>query len=214
MELPLLAASDVNVNKNLVPIGIRNGISLSNVLSTTDENLSPMIDVRNCTINLQRNRLNDPVSNYAEDPRVKFNNGDPHSAIYISQTISLANPASSLKVLTTSYRDQTADMRVLYKLYGVDSTGSTEPTWELFPGFTNMLDTNGDGFGDEVIDTSKNNGLPNKRVRPSLATEYLEYEYEVNDLSEFNAFQIKIVFSGTNEAKPPILENIRAIALS
>lgn len=214
VEQPLLAASDVNVNKNLVPIGIRNGISLSNVLSTTDENLSPMIDVRNCTVNLQRNRLNDPVSNYAEDPRVKFNNGDPHSAIYISQTISLANPASSLKVLTTSYRDQTADMRVLYKLYGVDSTGSTEPTWELFPGFTNMLDTNGDGFGDEVIDTSKNNGLPNKRVRPSLATEYLEYEYEVNDLSEFNAFQIKIVFSGTNEAKPPILENIRAIALS
>jgi hypothetical protein len=214
VQVPIMAASDVNVNKNLIPIGIRNGINLSNVLSTTDENLSPVIDVRNCTINLQRNRLNAPVSNYAEDPRVKYNNADPHSAIYISQTVNLANPATSLKVLTTAYRDQTADMRVLYKLYGVDSTGATEPTWELFPGFNNMLDTNADGFGDTIIDTSKNNGLPNRRVRPSLAGEYLEYDYEVNDLSEFSSFQIKIIFSGTNEAKPPILRDIRAIALS
>ena len=100
------------------------------------------------------------------------------------------------------------------EFYGADSTGATEPTWELFPGFSNMLDTNADGYGDVVIDTSKNNGLPNKRVRPSLEDEFLEYEYEVTDLSEFTSFQIKIVFSGTNEAKAPVLDNIRALALS
>ena len=213
-EIPLLAASDINVNKNLVPIGVSNGLTINSVLSTTDPNLSPTINLSNCSANLVRDRINNPISNYAEDPRVKFNSGDPHSAIYVSQTISLENPASSLKVLTTAYRDETSDMRVLYKVYGVDSTGATEPTWELFPGFTNMLDTNGDGFGDVVVDTSKNNGLPNKRVRPSLLGEFLEYEYEVTNLEEFSAFQIKIVFSGTNEAKAPMLQNIRALALS
>ena len=99
-------------------------------------------------------------------------------------------------------------------MFGVDSLGATEPTWELFPGFTNMLDTNSDGFGDTIVDTSKNNGLPNRRVRPSLEDEYLEYEYEVADLPEFSSFKIKIVFSGTNESRSPILDNIRAIALS
>ena len=213
-EVPLLAASDVNVQKSLVPNGITNGLTINTQFSTNDPNLSPYIDVTDCTTNLVRARLNNPIDNYAEDPRVNFDVGDPHSAIYISRRVDLENPASSLKVLTTAYRDETADMRVLYKIFGADSTGATEPTWELFPGFPNMRDTTGNGFGDEVIDTSKNEGLPNRRVRPSLLGEFLEYEYEINDLEEFTSFQIKIVFSGTNEAKAPILDNIRAIALS
>ena len=31
------------------------------------------------------------------------------------------------------------------------------------PATTNLIDTDGDGFGDQIIDPSKNSGLPNKR---------------------------------------------------
>ena len=77
-----------------------------------------------------------------------------------------------------------------------------------------MLDTNGDGFGDKIVDPSKNNGLPNKAVRASAFNEVLEYQYEVNDLTEFSAFQIKVVLSGTNEARAPFFRDVRAIALA
>ena len=54
----------------------------------------------------------------------------------------------------------------------------------------------GDGFGDTIIDSSKNSGLPNKKVRASrligpTGFEDLEYEYEVDSLPEFSGFQIE-----------------------
>ena len=126
----------------------------------------------------------------------------------------MSNPSTSLKVILSAYRDESADFRVLYRLYGPNSQGSTEPTWELFPGYDNMIDTDGDGFGDQVVDPSKNNGLPNKKVRASAFNEVLEYEYEVDNLAEFSGFQIKIVMSGTNEGRSPFFRDIRAIALA
>ena len=48
-----------------------------------------------------------------------------------------------------AYRDSSADFRVLYKLSRTDSS-NVEQTFELFPGFDNMTDTDGDGFGDKL----------------------------------------------------------------
>ena len=100
------------------------------------------------------------------------------------------------------------------RLFGPSTKGSTDPSWELFPGYTNMLDSDGDGFGDTVIDLSKNNGLPNAFVRPSAINEFLEYEYEQKDLPEFQGFQLKIVMAGRNEARAPFFRDVRAIALA
>ena len=161
-----------------------------------------------------RAALNNPIHNYASDPRVNQVIGDPHSSIYISKRVDLANPATSLKILLSAYRDATADFRVLYRLFDASSQGSTDPSWELFPGYPNLTDTTGDGSGDTVIDPSKNSGLPNKRVKSSGILEVLEYSYEMDQLPEFQGFQIKVVFSGTNEARAPFLQDIRAIALA
>ena len=43
---------------------------------------------------------------------------------------------------------------------------------------------------------------------------YLEYQYSINDLDQFSAFQIKIVMNGTNEAYSPRIKDLRAIALA
>lgn len=213
-ETPRMVCSTINEIDNLQDLPQNKSFTIALTFGTSDPNLSPMLDITQANLILARSALNKPVSNYADDSRVNASVGDPHSSCYISQVISLENPSTSLKVILSAYRDSSADIRVLYRLYGPNTPGSTEPTWELFPGYNNMIDTDGDGIGDQIIDASKNNGLPNREVRSSAAQEVLEYSYEVTDIPEFSGFQIKVDFSGTNEARAPFLRDIRAIALA
>ena len=82
------------------------------------------------------------------------------------------------------------------------------------PGFDNLNDTDGDGFGDQVIDSSKNTGRPDAFVSGSAEGEFKDYQFTADNLEEFTGFRIKIVFSGTNEALAPRLKDLRVIALA
>ena len=84
----------------------------------------------------------------------------------------------------------------------------------LFPGYDNLKDTNGDGYGDTVIDPSKNSGRSDSFVRASNDDEFLEYQFTADNLDQFTGFAIKIVMSSTNEAKPVKFKDIRVIALA
>ena len=44
---------------------------------------------------------------------------------------------------------------------------------EHFPGYTNMIDTDGDGFGDEIIDLGLNDGRADAYVPPNRLNEFL-----------------------------------------
>ena len=85
-------------------------------LSTEDENLSPAIDTMNGTVIYVRNRLNKPVVNYTTDNRVHANNNDPHAAVYISNRVNIKQPATSIKLLVSSDRRDSADFRALIYL--------------------------------------------------------------------------------------------------
>jgi hypothetical protein len=165
------------------------------------------------TFILERNRVNRPILNYAIDPRSNEIQSDPHKSIYVSKQINLAQPATSLKVIVSAYRDSTSDFRVLYRLFKSDSSEISQ-SYRLFPGYSNLVDTTGNGIGDTVVDTSLNDGSSDIFVRPSITDEFLEYQFTANDLEEFNGFSIKIVMSGTNESKPVRFTDIRAIALA
>ena len=128
-----------------------------------ESNISPFIDTQNGVIIYSRSRINKPIFDYVKDGRAKRPIGDPHSAVYISNPVSLKNAATSLKVLLTASRHASADFRVLYQLIREDASES-ELSYKLFPGFDNLKDTTGDGFGDQVIDESKNSGLPDSFV--------------------------------------------------
>ena len=45
-------------------------------------------------------------------------------------------------------------------------------------------------------------------------TTFQEYQYTVSDLPEFTAFQLKIVMKGTNSSYPPVIRDLRSIALA
>ena len=64
-----------------------------------------------------------------------------------------------------------------------------------------------------VRDPSKNDGRPDVFVPASLDNEFLEYQFTAENLPEFTGYIIKIVMSGTNQARPPRFKDLRTIAV-
>ena len=187
------------------------GVSMSR--DPQDPNLSPAIDTQTAFAIFGRNRLNKPITDYVNDSRSNQLSGDPHSAVYITNRVTLEQPATSLKVFVGAYKDASADFRVMYRLFKADSS-EVEQAYVLFPGYDNMNDTDQDGFGDTVVDASKNSGRADALVAPSNIDEFNEYQFSIENLEQFTGYQIKLVMSGTNEARAPRFKDLRAIALA
>ena len=214
LETTRLVASEINETNRLTTLPKNKSFTLQVLMnSSSNSNLSPAIDVSNASIVVRRNALNNPVSDYASNGDVNGVENDPHMSTYVSNIVRLKQPATSLKVLLSAYRHSSADFRVLYQLFRADSN-EVEQTYELFPGYDNLKDTDNDGYGDSVIDSKSNNGRPDAFVRSSNEGEFLDYQFSADDLEQFNGFRIKIVMSGTNEAKSPRFKDLRTIALA
>ena len=178
-------------------------------LSTTDSNLSPIIFLDTAFTEFISSRLNSPISDYASDGRSNSILDDPHAVVYVSKAVNIVQPATSLKVILSAYRHESADFRVLYSLFRPDSS-EVEQSFELFPGYDNLTST---ASGLSVVDSSLNNGKPDSFVSSSLDNQFKEYEFTANNLGLFNGYVIKIVMSGTNQAYPPRIKELRTIAV-
>jgi hypothetical protein len=209
-----IVCSKVNETTYLSPLVFPRSRSFTTniVLSTEDKNLSPMLYLDNTYTEFRSNRLNSPIQNYALDPRVNSLIYDPSAAIYVSTPVYLDQPAKGLKVYIAAYRDISADFRVLYTLIRPNANGIIQ-AFELFPGYDNLKDTTGSGYGDTIINPSLNSGLPDRYVRGSNLDEFLEYQYTADNLDLFTGYAIKVVFAGTNQALAPRLTSIRTIAI-
>ena len=211
---PRLIASTANEDK-LTFFPKQKSLALNVSMSTADENLSPVLDTKNATFIYGRNKINNPIGrdNYATDPRTNQILNDPHGSVFITERVNLEQPATSLKVLVAASVEPDADFRVFYRLFTADST-EVNATYRPFPGYENMIDNDGDGFGDDVIDNAKNDGRADAFVAPNNFDEFSEYQFTANDLEQFSGFVIKIVMSSTNESAPVRLRDFRAIALA
>jgi hypothetical protein len=178
--------------------------------NTTDSNLSPILFLDTAFTEFISSRLNSPISDYTSDGRVNSILDDPHSATYVSRAVNLVQPATSLKVILSAYRHESADFRVLYSLFRPDSS-EIDQSFELFPGYDNLSYTTSAGYS--VVDPSKNSGRPDTFVSSSLDNQFKEYEFTADNLGLFNGYVIKIVMSGTNQAYPPRIKELRTIAV-
>ena len=210
LSSPRLVASEINEINRIPSLPSHKSLTTKITLSTNDNNLSPVIDTQTSYMVLGRNKINKPISDYSVDGRVNLVNGDPHSDLYISKKVNLAQPATSLKVYISAFRPAEADFRVLYQLYKADSSEISQ-TFTLFPGYDNLVSK---GIKLEVVDPSKNSGRPDTYVRPSKENEYLDYVFTADNLEQFTGYSIKVVFSTTNESRVPFLNDIRTIALA
>lgn len=198
-ELEYLPESQFPSNKSL---------SVELAISTSNSKISPVIDRSIAGVFLDNYIINSPIDldSYSTDSRINSNINDPNAFIYVSKKINLSNPANSLKVLLSAYRHVSSDIRVLYKIFRDDSPDEDQ-NWALFPGYLN-LDNNGN-----IIDSNNNDGRSDEFVGESLTNEYRDYTFSIDNTAQFTGFAIKIVGSSTNQAKSPLIKDLRVIAL-
>ena len=214
LTTPRIIASRVNEDDKLTALPGSKSFTQQLVFSTKDTNVSPVVDLDRLSIITTTNRIDERVTDYKTDGRVNSRFNDPNAAVYITKNVVLENPATSLQVRLAAYRHSSNDIRVLYKLLRTDSPMS-DATFECFPGYRNLTDTTGDGFGDQINNPNRSDGTPDKAVPASRkSNEFRDYQFTANDLEEFHGFQIKIIMSGTRQAYVPRIKDLRAIALA
>ena len=212
---PRLSASKINESERLETLPKSKSLSLKVDMTSNDKNLSPVLDVQNATFVLGRNKINDPIGadNYASDDQTNGIIGDPHGSMFISKKVNLKQPATSIKVFVAANVRPQADFRVYYRLFTADSS-EVSSTYRAFPGYKNLIDTDGDGYGDQIIDLGLNDGRSDALVKKNGQDDFSEYQFTANDLEQFSGFTIKIVMTSTNECVPIRLKDFRAIALA
>ena len=217
---PRLVCSKENENAYLTNMPDNKSIITAITFSRNEDkpNLSPILFTDNIQTIFYSNSLNKPITDYTNNALVKSSLYDPHSAIYITNTIKIDKPADSLKVMFAAYRHSSSDIRVLYSLLRPDSPNSSDPEYTLFPGYDKIqgistLNSSGEVVDNDYENSSRNTGNPDEFVPASIDGEYLDYEFTADNLGEFVGYSIKVVMSGTNQAETPRIKQFRAIAI-
>lgn len=150
--------------------------------STSNENITPVIDMLNTNAILIENIIN----NQWED-ETGVGNGKG-IARYITKDISLNSQSNGVQVRFYGNVQGNANVRVYYKTLPIDSEGTLEDQ----PWVEMSLDK----------EVSKANN----------ATTFDEYVYTVYDISLFKAFKTKVLMTSPDSTKPPLISMYRAIA--
>ena len=212
-DSPRIVASDINQSTYLSSLPANKSFTVNMNLSSSDSKLSPAIDLQHCKVVFTSNRINNPITDYANDPRVNSIIDDPNAFYYATKTINLENPATSIQLLVDAYINNYSDVRAFYSIN--PGASAKEAIFVPFPGYNN-LDNNG-----IVIDSALNDGLPDRKIakvdsyvfNPPLSL-FNEYKFTIDKLTSFNSFRIKLIGTTTNQAVVPLFRNLRIIALA
>lgn len=195
IDRPYLIASQVNETQKMS--GAKS-FELVAALSSSQDNVSPVIDLERVSVFAITNRIDNPqvrggtdtsknqVDNYVSELSPS---GGSALSKYITKKITLNSAASSLQVVFGANRPDGALIEVYYKtaVTGSDTRIEDKAWTQMNP--------------DSLVTTSEN-------VR-----EFKDYTYTVNDIGNYTVFLIKVVFKSTNAAKVPRIRDFRAIAL-
>ena len=204
-----IVASEINETNEMS--GVKS-LTVPMTLTSDIDTLSPVIDMQRTSMVAVMNEINviDSSSDVFPTPIYRAMTepeGDNHAAIYITKKINLETPATSLRLIMDISREPNASVKVLFKTLRVDDAFDfDEIDYKFF---------NDDG-------TISGSGGPDSETRATGFNEYLEHEYTAgvtddgigNPLAEFISFQIKIVMRTTNQALPPLLRQLRVLALA
>src|SRR5210317_64216 len=163
--------------------------------STTNTKLSPVLDTQRMSAFVISNRLNNPTSgntpNYVADTA---NVGTSTAAVYLTKSITLENASTSLDVRLSQNVRSSSNVKVYFRVSGPDEVRNIEDlNWTPF---------NSDGSEDTTVTPAEDD------------TTFKEYKYSASNIHDFTSFQIKIVLTGSVSSYPPIVKDMRAIALA
>ena len=204
LQSPKLVLSSINETNELSG---GKSFRLTSQLSSTADNVSPVLDVDTMGAILVQNRINSitsadqTVSGSSEAARESIIStsarGDNNAAVYCTKQVQLRNPANAIHILFDGYRPASGstdpEIDVYFKILSSESNVQFEDL-----GWIEASDTDQMPFGKPAADSS----------------DFHEYEYDIEGLDEFVSFAIKIVLRSVDSANVPLVENFRAIALS
>ena len=205
---PKIVASGINETNEM---GGAKSLEVTASLSTTRDNISPVLDVDSMGLIGVQNRINniDSSSSLMYDTAGDFTGGDgnqlstfvssteargdKNAAVYCTKKVVLNNPANAIHVFFDGYKAHdsngvASEIEVYYKIVGPDSN----------------MPFNDVGWKEATI----------KNTVPADASDFKEHTYEIESLEDFNTFSVKIVLKSSNTSNVPFIENFRAIALS
>ena len=112
----------------------------------------------------------------------------------MTRPVILTNDATALDIRVSASVQSSATLKMYYRITSAeDARKLGDVAWRAF---------NSDGTSDSAMDPAKD----------SLT--FKEHKFSASDLPEFTAFQLKVVLLGTNSSYPPILRDMRGIALA
>ena len=207
-DSPRVIASKLNETNYLTDLPGNKSLNVNAFFTSSDSRISPSIDLSNNSLVLISNRVNNPITDYANDPRVNTISEDPNLFTYVSNQILLETAASSIKILLDGYVHNESDLRAFYS---IENSNVFVP----FPGYAN-IDTNG-----TVIDSRNSNGSADAKmikqdrfINNPLQSDFKEYSFTIDLNQTFKQFRIKLIGTSENQAYVPIVRNLRVIALA
>jgi len=191
-EAPNMVASDINQTNEMSG---SKSLFVNCTLTTSNTKVSPVIDTQRISMIAIQNRLNSPTSiNTPDFKDDEQSSGSSSAAIYCTRPVVLDNPSTSLEVRLTSNVRASAEVEVYFRGTSAEEVRDIKDlSWTPF---------NGDGSEDTTVAPAESNN------------QFKEYKYSASGISDFTAFQIKIVMKGTNSAHAPRVKDLRGIALA
>jgi hypothetical protein len=189
---PQMVASGINETNETQIIG---GKSFYTILELTTANtkLSPVLDTQRMSAFTIQNRLNSPTSsntpNFVTDTA---STGTSSAAVYCTKPVLLENTSKALDIRLTANIRATSEVEMYFRV-ATDGDELNDLSWTPF---------NTDGSPDSSIVPAEDD------------TTFKEYKYTATDINDFTNFQLKIVMKGTNSSYPPVLRDMRGIALA
>lgn len=208
LTVPKIVASSINETREM---GGTKSFELTTQLSSTKDNVSPVLDVDSMGILGIQNRINnaDSSASMMMDTSTNFDNtttnvrstfvnstearGDSNASVYCTKQVVLQNPANAIHVFFDGYKaidtnGVASEIKVFYKVLGPDSN-------------LQFVDK---GWIEATI----------KNDVPADGSDFREHTYEIESLEDFTTFSIKLVLQSSSTSNVPFVENFRAIALS
>ena len=176
-------------------------------LSSTSTKLSPVVDLERVSLITTSNRVSNITGNYKKSyfedaPGETYTNievlplEDQNDANYITKLVTLENPATALRIELAGWNPEfIGDIDVLVKLLSGEESNPNEIGW-----------------------INLNNIPGNENIRGVDIFEDQKWNFDVTDLTPnanpFTSFQVKIRMRSNNQSFPPLIKDLRCIALA
>ena len=189
---PKVIASDINETNEMSG---DKSLLIKCTLSSDNTNLSPVIDTQRMSAIAISNRMNEHTSsNHPDFVADTTNEGSTSDAMYVTRPVVLDNTSTALDIRLSANVQSTSSVELYFRTTtSAEVRNVRDISWTPF---------NTAGEEDTTVTPAEND------------SQFSEYKYTASGLTGFDAFQIKIVMKGSNQAYPPRIKDMRGIALA